>query len=285
MISSSEADFLRSAPSRQLVEDYSEYCRSKFQPEGLPVVIAAHNEAEDLPATLISIASSDIDVMPIVVENGSTDETFEVAKKMGAVALVQEQAAKMAALQMGVQVAVNDHLSRQVLFTDADTLIGKRWARTMLHALQEQPEADYAAACGGVVFAHGQSRTVDTLRSINALVKDAKSLMCSDRPIERGPNMALDFGYDDKLLKSYMQIRPDLFVGEERAICDITEANGGAIRRVLGLRALVVTRGDRFSTLRECLKVKKDEANRLELYGARQSAYTRYDGTNATLAR
>ncbi len=283
MISPSQAGYLRHTDFNRLIIDHAYECQASFSPKGTPVVIAAHNEEHDLPATLIALAASKELLQPIVVENGSTDDTAEIAKFMGAKVASLSDASKVAALQAGVDIALDDFGKREVLFTDADTLVGPSWCSAMLKK-SLPTAAESVTVCGASIVTHGESTLVDCLRTLNSFVKDKARLINRAQPVARGHNMAIDFGANDDLRDLYSTIRPDLFVGEERAICDITEQVGGQVRRALGLKALVVTRGDRFSTLRECLRVRKFEGNRLELYDATgPMPFTRYDGSNAFL--
>jgi glycosyltransferase involved in cell wall biosynthesis len=270
MLSPNTISYLRQTPPELLLREHADYARGRFSGDGIPVIIAARNEEADLPATLLSLAANEAKVLPIVVENGSDDETAKRAQLMGAVVLQGALPYKMAALQFGVSwLADRNQLARPVLFTDADTLLGKRWAH-MLSSKGESPADNTpVAVCGPAVIMHGPNKAVDSLRTINAAVKDAQKALLKHRPIARGHNMAVNFAGSGEAIEAYSTIDHKLFVGEERGIVDSVLATGGLVRRLLDIRAAVVTRGDRFTSFKDCFSTKNDDTGqsaRLKLY-------------------
>lgn len=281
MLSPSQVNYLRHTSPSELVDEYSNYCSTAFVSDGLPVVIAAHNEETDLPATLVALAGSNADVLPIVVENGSHDQTADIARKMGAHVLELPEPAKMAALQAGVSEALASKDGRTVLFTDADTLVGKRWAQHMSKRLTE-PCVKYelpTIISGPVVWSHGEKRAIDAVQTLSGCTKDVLKLIQNKRQSMRGPNMGIVF--TDELQDMYQMINPNLFVGEELAIADIAVRLGGRALRTLSPKATVVMRGDRISTWHDCVKVKGNSAYLATLYD--YPNIIPYDGTNAIL--
>lgn len=275
MINRIRANVLRTADPNQIVGNYSGVCRESFRArDGVPVVIAAYNEEADLPATLVSLSRSTVPVAPIVVENGSNDRTEEFARTMGASVLSKPRPAKMSALQLGVELARDQNPSNTlVLFTDADTLVGPRWAEGMLRRRAELQKYAAVVLCGGLVIAHGKSPLVDRLRTVNLAIKDRARLINAAPPIARGSNMAIDFGPDNVLYEAYQQLLPNLFYGEEQAICDAATEAGGQVVAALGSDVTVMTRGDRFSSIRECLESRRGHQARQEVY---LSQYTNF---------
>ncbi len=256
----------RSTPSSQLVAESGAWCTNRFDhTTGVPVLIAARNEAHDLPATLLSLAHSRVSVSPVVIENGSEDDTARYAEEMGALVLRSELPAKMAALQLGVSyVAGNRSDANEVLFTDADTLVGPDWVAAMKERLGTTA-ADSAIATAGCIFTHGEKLSVDTARSLNILTKRVLSQVLKKDTFANGNNMAIRFG-DNETIDAYNSLDPLLFVGEEKAITDIVVANGGKIEQTMHPASIVATRGDRFSSLGECLKIRKSSLSRRDQY-------------------
>lgn len=253
MISPNKMNYLRSTPGEKVVRDYADFTRGQFKEDGLPVVIAARNEEVDLPATLLALADSHDAVMPIVVENGSNDRTQEFASAMGAKALTVA-AHKMGALQLGISHALTqEKMGRSVLFTDADTLVGRNWARAI------SPDGHHAQEShvryGSVAYAHGEASHIDAIRTAYAFAKDLNSLARNKRPVGRGANMSIYFSEQDEFYEEYMQLPSDLFIAEEEKIADMVENHGGKVSRALGLRALAVTRGDRYDSLKTLLRL------------------------------
>lgn len=253
MISANKVQYLRKTESVELIRDYGGFSRGQFSRDGVPVVIAARNEEVDLPATLLSLADSREPVRPIVVENGSTDRTHEFAEAMGAIVL-SGATHKMDALHMGVDYVLSDsEAGRSILFTDADTLAGPHWAgRMKLDGSEAQPsEVRY----GSIVCAHGEAAHVDAVRTAYAFVRDINNLVRRKRPVGRGANMSLYFSEEDNFQSEYMHLPSDLFIAEEERISDLIEQQGGRVSRALGLQALVVTRGDRYDSLRTLFRL------------------------------
>jgi glycosyltransferase involved in cell wall biosynthesis len=111
----------------------------------LSVVVPVHNEAAFLPSALPSLIEQVETVEPdaeiLIVENGSTDGTADVARRLGGAAarvLELERADKGEALRRGFAVATGewvvsvdvDYFSadffRAVLASDADVVIGSK---------------------------------------------------------------------------------------------------------------------------------------------------------------
>ena len=245
MISRGFADSLRSEKPSELVSVFSEYTKAAFSEYGIPVIIAARNEENDLPATLISLASSSCEVWPIVVENGSHDKTAEIARKMGAHVLRCSEPFKVAALQTGIRELNSLYrLDEPVLFTDADSLVSPDWAKS----LSEATSGDELKCASGVCIAdHGPSKTADKLGSIAMFAQDIKRLTLKEHPVGRGDNSAINFADNQDAIATYLNLNPKYFIGEDDMIFDILEKRHNAkFKKVMGRTAVVLSRGDRF---------------------------------------
>ncbi|MGH3712664.1 MAG: glycosyltransferase [Micromonosporaceae bacterium] len=108
----------------------------------LSIVIPAYNEENYLPGTLAAIhhAAHDDRVEVIVVDNGSTDATAEVARRHGAAVTVEPRRGIGAARNTGAVHADAEWL----LFIDADTPIPDNAITEVLNALA-------AGAVGGAL--------------------------------------------------------------------------------------------------------------------------------------
>jgi glycosyltransferase involved in cell wall biosynthesis len=93
------------------------------------VVIPAYNEADFLPRTLRSLQAQDLGepFEVIVVDNGSTDGTAEVARQFGARVVSEPERGVCRARQRGAEVATGDIL----VSTDADTAYPVDWLSTI----------------------------------------------------------------------------------------------------------------------------------------------------------
>ena len=103
----------------------------------LSVIIPAHNEERELPATLEALTSAlrevGVEHELIVVDDASTDATATIAAAAGA--RVERVSVRhiAAARNAGARVAVGDRL----LFVDADTLVPTASLRSALAALDD----------------------------------------------------------------------------------------------------------------------------------------------------
>ncbi|GGB08627.1 glycosyltransferase [Macrococcus hajekii] len=98
----------------------------------LTIIIPARNEAHNLPHLLHSLSKQTIEFDCIVVDDGSTDQTADIARQYGATVLSPPQETdwqgKSAACYLGAMQADSDLL----LFLDADTWFEKSDALNIL---------------------------------------------------------------------------------------------------------------------------------------------------------
>lgn len=115
----------------------------------ISVIIPAHNAAPWLAEAIASVAAQDVPAQIIVVDDGSTDGTAAVARRLGAQVLRHDAArGPSAARNTGARVAGGDAL----LFLDADD-------RLLPGALAQG--AACRAAHPGAAFTYGAHRRVD----------------------------------------------------------------------------------------------------------------------------
>ena len=114
----------------------------------ISIIVPAYNAAETLGECLAALLDQSIprsEYEVIVVDDGSTDETQEVAKKCGVRLLSQPNQGPGAARNLGVSQAGGEI----ILFTDADCVPTKEWIEEMIKPFAES----------GVVAVKGAYRT------------------------------------------------------------------------------------------------------------------------------
>ncbi|MEK7635370.1 MAG: glycosyltransferase [Patescibacteria group bacterium] len=103
----------------------------------ISLVMPAYNEEKYIKESLESVSKYGQDIFEIIViNNGSTDQTFEVAQKFPNVRVVNEpQKGLPLARNRGLQEASGD----VVAFVDADTRISKKWVSEIKKEFQGNP--------------------------------------------------------------------------------------------------------------------------------------------------
>lgn len=124
----------------------------------IPVLIPARNESRHIGETLEALSRQTENTEPIVVVNGNTDSTPDIARNMGALVLESSEG-KMPALQVGMR-----HLGKRVLesllILDADSKpLFKGWASRLSTNLASLPKEDPAIVWGPYFF-HGEINLV-----------------------------------------------------------------------------------------------------------------------------
>ncbi|MCB5266385.1 MAG: glycosyltransferase [Candidatus Cloacimonetes bacterium] len=144
------------------------------EPEPISVIVAARNEAHNLPGLLTSIAqleSIDADYEVIIVNDHSTDESLKILRNWEGqfgIRVIDFQdeipgyVGKKAALQKGIEAAQYDVLA----FTDADCQVSPTWLIGISHVLR--PDLDYILGYGTIYRGVGDTdlRLVNFERSI-----------------------------------------------------------------------------------------------------------------------
>jgi len=252
----STARFLRSQAPDDLIVEHRQGCRKAFTPRlgSLPVLVCARNEADDLPATLVSIARSNTPVVPIVVNNDSTDATAEIATTMGAVVIDHAPRGKSGAFRVGMEYALDAFPGSPLLSTDADTIVGSSWAETMTHsAVNAGSTHNGALLFGGVVISAGESRITDATRTISLNGKQVISRLAHRQPGARGANVCV-VGLAE--LQGAISDIPDAtFPCSDSALRDAILGAGGGVHSTIRPESQVVSRGDRYSQLLPYLRV------------------------------
>jgi len=133
-------------------------------------VVPARNAASTIEGCLAALAEQT--VRPgevIVVDDGSVDETADLARRMGAKVLTQDHAGAGAARNLGAKIAQGDLL----LFTDADCVPAADWVERLVAALADE----------GVVAARGvcKSNQLEAVARFAQLEYDEKHRQLAGR--------------------------------------------------------------------------------------------------------
>ncbi len=145
----------------------------KHGPERWPavaVVIPARNEAANIPACLAAIAAQDYPtglVSVVVMDNGSTDRTRELAEQSGAVVLEDVTSTIAGLRNRGATV----HGGEVLAFIDADMIPSSTWLKEAVPVLRE----DRVGAVGGMLNIPADVGWVERAWCVNRQTKPEKA--------------------------------------------------------------------------------------------------------------
>jgi cellulose synthase/poly-beta-1,6-N-acetylglucosamine synthase-like glycosyltransferase len=189
----------------------AQFAKARTNPESVAVVIPAHNEAEQLPATLAALARTG-NALPIVVDNRSTDATPEIARRMGAELLDQPTGKKMAATKRGLRFVLDELRRTDAVFIDADTLVLPGYARAMTARLDETDEGGGVGVFGSSYRMFGKSRTADAVTTLTNFRDNIKRGRNGNPPVPHGHTYALRFDAAGVMERNLMALPDDLWV-------------------------------------------------------------------------
>ena len=109
-----------------------------FVPALASVIIPVHNGARFLGDALASVAAQQLDLEVIVVDDGSTDDSAQIAEALGATCIRQPNLGPSAARNAGIVASTAPTL----MFLDADDLFMPDTAARQLAHLDARPEVD-----------------------------------------------------------------------------------------------------------------------------------------------
>ncbi len=135
------------------------------------VVVAAYNAASTLGECLSSLRDLNYpDYETIVVDDGSTDSTSEIAKQSNVRAIRVEHRGLAAARNAGVDAASNE--SEIVAFIDADARADRDW---LYHLIETIKRRDAAAAAGPNFAPDPQSARVAAMAAAPGLPREVRA--------------------------------------------------------------------------------------------------------------
>ena len=100
------------------------------------MIIPAFNEEKYLPQCLTSLKGQSYSPLEvIVIDNNSTDQTAEIAKKFGAKVVFEKKQGTAHARDAGFKAAQGEIIAR----TDADTILPSDWLLTIIKNFEKNP--------------------------------------------------------------------------------------------------------------------------------------------------
>ena len=177
------------------------------QTPALSVVIPAHNEALNLPATLralhVQVECPDFEI--IVVDNASSDATASVARRLGAVVVQEKKLGVANARQAGFLAA----RAPIIATTDADTIVPTHWLSTIAKMFAQHPEA--VGLAGPILYDFKDPIIQKVTSDIASLVFPMNQRLHRGNPYFFGANFAVRA----EAFRAIRGFSPDLLVGED----------------------------------------------------------------------
>ena len=210
----------------------------------IPILIAARNEASWIGRTLDSLPRDGVE--PIVIPNGCTDNTAEIAESFGATVLNCPAEGKMQALQAGIRYLGKEAIEPFItLDADARVLFPSRWAGRLLRERARVDNDSSAVAIGPTLYrGKGFGSVVRTARHFYVQHRDHYQ---NSRGYYCGRNMLIHPVRAD-VVEGLLALGP-LWPGEDRAIKDVIVNHGGNAFKSVNLLAAVASDGTRLPGL------------------------------------
>ena len=200
---------------------------------------------------------------------------------MGATVLTEPIPSKMKAHKRAFEYLAEDDPDLEnttILFTDADTIVGRSWARSMKASAESLDEGYGSTVFGLVLFSHSDSRLTNLSRNIDHSFTQFRSRASRGMmpPIARGANCAIRFGGNKLILSELFKLPDDVFP-EDTALRDLVINMGGLAQPSLRPNAIAMSRGDRYSNFAEYLAARRRKISYKALYardyGTTHTAY------------
>lgn len=169
--------------------------------EKVSVVIPALNEAERIASVVAFARRSPLVDEVLVVDDGSVDETPELARAVGAAVVTSTLLGKGASMEDGMRAARND----LILYLDGDLAglaedLVERMCRPLLEGRADFVKAAFTRAAGRVTTLTAKPLLASFFPELNAVDQPLGGILAARRPLLRRLRFESDYGVDIGLL-------------------------------------------------------------------------------------
>ena len=248
----SEFNKISSLPTELIINQHSDVVRNSLRRSDLTVLICARNEQEDLPKLLYALSKSSLPVNALVVDNGSQDDTAQIASNLGATVITEKKPGLIYALQTGFDYVFGELKSKKVLLTDSDCIPTSRWSKIMNNYLElGRIKRSGGEFFGPMIYFGGGYK--DVVRSMGSFALDYASKILSNRA--HGANAAISIDPNEIILKELSHLadkaksHPQYYYLTDYCVKDSVIGSGGVTEFTFKPDAIVFSKGDRYTTL------------------------------------
>jgi glycosyltransferase involved in cell wall biosynthesis len=208
----------------------------------VPVLIPARNEEDHIVSTLRALKKQTLNLELVVIINGCTDRTAELARSNGATVLKSAEG-KMLAIQCGLR-HLAQRASGPVLILDADSRpFSKRWAEHMTSELASMGRKKPAIVWGQYMYDSEINPVLGLMLSFIMFRSAWRDRKSSSPARIRGGNMGLRM--NDALVIEQMLELDNFWPREDVAMFDLVHKHGGSHRILFSSVSTVWTSGFR----------------------------------------
>lgn len=282
---------LNNCSGREIACRFGTFTRQQFRNSDryrLPVLIAARNEAEDLPKLLVALSYSTLPVEPIVIDNDSSDETYCLSEQMGARVLREERIGQISAMRTGFDfLSLDRPKAPAVLITDADSFPLESWAAAASRRL-----SSFSHESGGVItgsrYKIGKKR-FEALYTLAGHLNDLRTYIKENRIKAYGPNLGIRFDSRGSILNALTQLDSRCILGTDNYMFYTVVSSGGDFGYLADARGIVLDKDDRYPTWKDFflrrLKKRTSESYYTDRLANGESGSYRFrrDGSTTTL--
>lgn len=238
----------------EILNTHATSMRKAFSEPGVPVIVKAKDEEDDLPKLLFALSRSDIKVNPIIIDNASVDSTPAISRALG-LTVVEE---KTAGVVPGSIAAFNYIREAKldkgsVLFSDADGIPGIKWASSMIKLLENLSRS---GGIGYGLYAYfGGQLLSDTLLTPAYHMKSLVAFKLRSKVTAHGGNSGIRFDDGGKILNECINLDPQFTIGLGGLIRDRVKSAKGVAVRSFSPYTLSPTRSDRMPDIMSVVKL------------------------------
>ncbi len=246
---------LNTLAGNEIAKKFGAYTRRQFEldvVDRIPVLIAARNEEEDLPKLLVALSYSSLPVEPIVIDNNSSDNTYDFAKRMGALVLQEDHIGQVCALRRGFCFLADSHPDLSfALITDADSFPIESWAGAARRRLSL-----FSQERGGIItgprYKVGRRR-FEPLFTIARHLADLKFYAQRGKIKAYGPNLGIRLDSQGRIGSALSDLDPKCILGTDNYIFSTVVSAGGDSGYLTDARGVVLDKDDRCPAWRDLL--------------------------------